>query len=133
MTAYFGYLSDLLHVVHNQSPSAPYHLTRWLKQICRFVGFIWVEYAKVPFDCGCESYVWIVFNKFFGGVLFSSFELHIVWLNHLSTHMLFDWTIPVAVHWLNRFSNCIVIDWTVYLVLYYLLNHSHNCVYWNCH
>ena len=34
------------------------------------------------------------------------FELHIVWLNHLSTSILFDWTVPVAAHWLNSLPNC---------------------------
>ena len=61
------------------------------------------------------------------------FELHIIWLNHLPTSILFDWTIPVAVHWLNSFSNCIEFDWTVYLVIYYLLNCSPNRVCWICH
>ena len=46
---------------------------------------------------GLSGDIWWIFL-----VLFSSFELHIVWLNHLSTSILFDWTVPVAVHWLYR-------------------------------
>ena len=96
-----------------------------------FVSSIWVEHSEVLWDWG----VWIVWQyliRFFL-VLFSSFELHIIWLNRLSTSILFDWTVPVAVHWLNSFSNCIEFDWTVYLVIYYLLNRSPNRVCWNCH
>ena len=135
MTAYFGYFSDISHVVHNHSPSAPYHLTQWWRQIFCFVDIIWVEYAKVPFYWGCESWVWIawLYLIYFFLVLFSSFELHIVWSNHLSTCILFDWTVPIAIYSLNHFSNCIVSDWTVYLAIYYLLNCSHNHVCWNCH
>ena len=57
--AYFGYFSDILHTPHNLVPSALYHLNWWQKQICRFVGVIWVECSKVLFDSGCESCVWI--------------------------------------------------------------------------
>ena len=91
-----------------------------------FVSVIWVEHSKVLWDWGCESCVWIVWQYLIGFflVLFSSFELHIIWLNRLSTSILFDWTVPVAVHWLNSFSNCIEFDWTVYLVICYLLNRS---------
>ena len=73
-----------------------------------FVRVIWVEHSKVPWDWGCQSCVWIVWQYLIGFslVLFSSFELHIIWLNRLSTSILFDWTVPVAVHWLNSFSNC---------------------------
>ena len=100
-----------------------------------FVSVIWVEHSKVLWDWGCESCVWIVWQYLIGFflVLFSSFELHIIWLNRLSTSILFDWTVPVAVHWLNSFSNCIEFDWTVYLVIYYLLNRSPNRVFWNCY
>ena len=73
-----------------------------------------------------------IFNKIFL-VLFSSFELHIIWLNRLSTSILFDWTVPVAVHWLNSFSNCTEFDRTVYQVIYFLLNRSPNRVCWICH
>ena len=125
MTAYFGYFSDILHVVHNHSPSASW----------RIVSVICVEDSKVLYDRSCESCVWSVWEYLIGFfmVLFPTFELHIVWLNHLPTRILFDWTVPVAVHWLNRFSNCIVLDWTVYQATYYLLNCSHNRICWNCH
>ena len=66
MTAYFGYFSDILHVVHNHSSSARYHLTRWQKQTCRFASVIWVEHSKVLFDWGCESCVWIVWQYLLG-------------------------------------------------------------------
>ena len=135
MTAYFGYFSDILHVVYNHSPSVPYHLTWWRKQTCCFVSVIWVDHSKVLCDWGCDSCFLIAWQFLIGFslVLFSSFELHIVWLNYLFIHILFDWTVAVAVPWLNRFSNCIVLDWTVYLAIYYLLNRSHNRVCWNCH
>ena len=42
-------------------------------------------------------------------LLFSSLELHIVWLKHLSTCLLFDRTVALAVHWLNRLSDRIAI------------------------
>ena len=135
MTAYFGYFSDILHVVYNHSPSVPYHLTWWRKQTCCFVSVIWVDHSKVLCDWGCDSCFLIAWQFLIGFslVLFSSFELHIVWLNYLFIHILFDWTVAVAVHCLNRFSNLIVLDWTVYLAIYYLLNRSHNRVCWNCH
>ena len=79
-----------------------------------------IEPSKVLSDWGCESYVWIVWQyliRFFL-VLFSSFEQHIIWLNRLSTTIVFDWIVPVAVHWLNSFSNCTEFDQTVYLVSY---------------
>ena len=134
-TAYFEYLCDILYALQKHFLSASYHLTPWQKQICCFVSVIWVEHSKVLWDWGCESCVWIVWQYLIGFflVLFSSFELHIIWLNRLSTSILFDWTVPVAVHWLNSFSNCIEFDWTVYLVIYYLLNRSPNRVCWNCY
>ena len=109
MTAYFEYLSDILHALHIHFPSTSYHLTWWQKQICRFDSVIWIEHWKVLWHWGCESSVWNVWRYLIGFllVLLSSFELHIVWLNHLSTSILFDWTVPVAVHYLNSFSNCI--------------------------
>ena len=134
MTACFGYFRHILHVLHIHFPSASYHLTRWRKQTSRFVSVIWVDHWKVLWDWCCELYVWIVRRYLIVFlVLFSSFELHIVWLNHFSTSVLFDWTVPVAVHWLNSFAKSIEFDWTVYLAIYYLLNRSPNRVCWNCH
>ena len=135
MTAYFEYLCDILFALHIHFPSTSYHLTRRQKQICRFVSVIWVEHSKVLWDWGGESCVWIVWQYLTGFflVLFSSFELHIIWFNRLSTSILFDWTVLVAVHWLNSLSNCIEFDWIVCLVIYYLLNRSPNRVCWNCH
>ena len=105
LATYFGYFSDILHVVYKHSPSAPYHLTQWRKQICRFVGANWVEYAKVPFNWGCESCVWIVWLHLiiFFWCYFLALNCIFFWLNHLSTHILFYWTVPVAVHWLDCF------------------------------
>ena len=87
MTAYFGYFSDIVHVLHIHSPSTSYRLTRWRKKICLFVSVIWIEHSKVLWDWGCESCVWIVWQYLIGFflVLFSSFKLHIIWLNHLFT------------------------------------------------
>ena len=104
MTSYFQYLCDILYALHIHFLNASYHLTRWQKQVCPFVSIIWVEHSKVLWYWGCDSCVWIVWQDLLGSflVLFSSFELHIVWLNHLSTSILFDWTVPVAVHWLYR-------------------------------
>ena len=96
------------NVLHIHFPSTSYHPTRWQKQICPFVSAIWVEHSKVL----CDRFLL---------VLFSSFELHIVWLNHLSTSILFDWTVPVAVHWLNSFYNCIEFDWTIYLAMFHFI------------
>ena len=123
MTAYFEYFYDILDVVHNHSSSAPYHLTGWRKQICWFVSEIWAEHSKVLCDWGCESCAWIVWQYLIGFLLlFPSFELHFIWLNHLSTCILFYWTVPATVHWLNCFSCCIVFDWTIYLAISCFLN-----------
>ena len=72
MTTYFAYSSDILHIVHNHSPSARYHLTRWQKQTCRFVSVIWVEHSKVLCDWDSESCAWIVRQFLIGffGVIF---------------------------------------------------------------
>ena len=81
------------------------------------ISFWWRSLSsKVLCDWGCASCVRIVWLYLIGFlVLFSCFELHILWLNRLSTSILFDWTVPVAVHLLNRFSNRIVFGWTVYV------------------
>ena len=60
--AYFGYLSGILHEPQNLVPNTPYHLTRWRKQICRFVGVIWFENSKMLCNWGCETRVWIVWR-----------------------------------------------------------------------
>ena len=65
-TAYFGYFSDILHISHNLVPSASYHLTRWQKQICRFISISWVKHSNRLYDWGCESCVWIVWQYLIG-------------------------------------------------------------------
>ena len=88
MTAYFGYFSDILHVVHNHSPSTPYLLTRWPKQIYRLVDVIWVEYPKVPF----QLRLWVMCLDCV--MCLRSFWCYILALNCI----LFGWTICLPVY-----------------------------------
>ena len=103
MKAYFEYICDILLVIHIHFSSKSYHLTRWQKQICRLlVSFELsiqrcseIEVAKL-----CMDFL-AIFNRTFL-VLFSSFELHFIFLNHLSTSILFDWILAVAMDWLIK-------------------------------
>ena len=59
---------------------------------------IWVVHLRVPCDSSCDLCVWVAkqyLNNFY--VLFSSFQLCIVWLNNLSARTFFDWTVSVTV------------------------------------
>ena len=89
MTAYFEYLCDKLYALHIHFPSASYHLTRWQKQICRFVSVIWVQHSKVLWDWGCESCASIIWQYLIG----------------------FFWCYFLAL-------NCILFGWTVFLPVY---------------
>ena len=84
MTEYFEYFSNILHVVHNNSPSAPYHLTRWRNQTCHSLSVIWVEHSNVLCDWDCKSCVWIVWQYLIG----------FLWCYFLALNfILFGWTI----------------------------------------